>query len=244
MLVATGNAGKAREFAVLLEKLFDDRFFDLKSWPGDVPDVVEDGELFVQNALKKAVEVSLATGTSTLADDSGLEVDALGGRPGVYSARFAGEDATTAANNQKLVESLEDVPSDARSARYVAVVALSLVDDAQRARLLEARGISFSEIPELTKITEISGVSEISRVDPSAFAEGTLGRLGDRVVVWFRGTCEGQIILSPRGDAGFGYDPYFLIPDWGETMAEVSMTKKNERSHRAQAVRKLIEFFG
>lgn len=241
MLVATGNAGKAREFAVLLEKLFDDRFFDLKSWPGDVPDVVEDGELFVQNALKKAVEVSLATGTSTLADDSGLEVDALGGRPGVYSARFAGEDATTEANNQKLVESLEDVPSDARSARYVAVVALSLVDDAQRARLLAARGVSFAEIPEVPGDIKIS---EISRLDPAAFAEGTLGRLGDRVIVWFRGTCEGQIILSPRGDAGFGYDPYFLIPDWGETMAEVSMTKKNERSHRAQAVRKLIEFFG
>src|SRR5690606_25888703 len=90
-----------------------------------VPEVVEDGDTFAANAAKKAVEVSRATGMPALADDSGLEVDALDGAPGVFSARYAGPDASDEENNRKLLGAMESVPDEARTARFRSVLALA-----------------------------------------------------------------------------------------------------------------------
>ena len=114
LLIATKNPNKVREVEGILGHVF--RFETL---PGDVPEVEEDGATFLENALKKARQYSRLTSLPTLAEDSGLVVDALDGAPGVYSARFAGQDADAAANNRLLLERLAGVSDDRRTARFV-----------------------------------------------------------------------------------------------------------------------------
>lgn len=217
LLIATRNAGKRREFETLLGDLLpaDAEVLDVAGWPTPLPEVIEDAHTFYENAVKKALEMSLETGCTTLADDSGLEVDALGGRPGVLSARYAGPDADDEANNRLLIQELEGVLPADRTARYVAVIALCVAND------------------------DLGAVLRIGEPGGDGHVEGEPFLRAGRVLVWFRATCEGRIIDTPRGGGGFGYDPYFLIDDWGQTMAEVSLAQKNERSHRAAATRKL-----
>ena len=119
LVLATNNPGKVRELAALLR----DFGFEVRG-QGEfgVPEVAETGTTFVENAIIKARAAALHTHLPAMADDSGIEVDALHGAPGVYSARFAGEDADDAKNNAKLVESLRDVPTEERTARYRAVI--------------------------------------------------------------------------------------------------------------------------
>ncbi len=155
-----------------------------------IAEVDEDADTFAGNAAKKAREVSAATGLPALADDSGLEVDALGGAPGVWSARYAGVGAGDAANNDKLLEALAEVPEDRRTARFRCALALADVR----------------------------------------------GPLGDEVIT-ADGTCEGVILLAPRGTGGFGYDPLFLSPELGMTFAEAGVGPKGHLSHRARAMR-------
>ena len=160
--------------------------------PG-IPEPVEDGETFEQNARIKAIAYARATGRMCLADDSGLEVDALGGAPGVFSARYAGRGETRAerdrANNEKLLKELEGVPDDQRSARFVCAMCLA---DA-----------------------------------------------GGSVLAETRGEFEGQIAHVPRGTYGFGYDPLLYLPDADCTSAELPPEKKNARSHRGHAARRM-----
>ena len=125
LLIATNNAGKVREIKAILGGFYDE-LVSLKDIGLDL-NVVEDGDTFEQNAVKKAREAALAAGCDALADDSGLCVEALGGAPGVYSARYAGEDATDADNNQKLLAELEGVTD--RRAKFVSVVALVSGDE-------------------------------------------------------------------------------------------------------------------
>jgi XTP/dITP diphosphohydrolase len=123
LVLATRNRKKLRELQQILEGL-PIELRTVEEFPG-VPEVEESGTTFEENAVLKARAVAAATGHWSLADDSGLEVDALGGRPGVYSARYAGPDATDERNRRRLLEALEGVPLPARTARFVAVVALS-----------------------------------------------------------------------------------------------------------------------
>lgn len=123
LVLATRNQGKVRELAKLVAPL-DMEVVSLAEYP-HVPEVVEDGETFEENAVKKAKAVAFATGLIALADDSGLEVDYLGGAPGVHSARFSGEEKDDQANNQKLLRLLEGVPPEKRSARFRCVVAIA-----------------------------------------------------------------------------------------------------------------------
>ena len=125
LLIATNNAGKVREIKAILGGFYDE-LVSLKDIGLDL-NVVEDGDTFEQNAVKKAREAALAAGCDALADDSGLCVEALDGAPGVYSARYAGEDATDADNNQKLLAELEGVTD--RRAKFVSVVALVSGDE-------------------------------------------------------------------------------------------------------------------
>lgn len=186
IVLATKNKGKIKEFSRMFDR-FDVEVLTIADLP-DLPDVVEDGDTFEANARKKAETICRTTGLPSLADDSGLEVEALNGEPGVYSARFAGPHATDAENNAKLVDKMQHVPEAARQARFVSVLALAVPG-------------------------------------------------GETLLA--RGTCEGRIVLAPKGDHGFGYDPYFLLPEKGKTMAELVPEEKNRISHRGAAVRVL-----
>jgi len=126
LVLATKNQGKVRE----LQEMLRDTSFEVVSlaeYP-EIPDVVEDGDTFLENAVKKAREIAAATGELTMADDSGLEVDYLDGAPGVYSARFAGEHGDSKANNEKLLKLMEGVPWEKRTARFKCVVAVATPD--------------------------------------------------------------------------------------------------------------------
>jgi XTP/dITP diphosphohydrolase len=227
-LFATGNRHKRREFEELLDTFLSPQWkhYDLSDWPEPMPEIEEDADTFVGNALKKAGEASRVANCTAMADDSGLEVDALDGRPGVYSARFAGEDATDADNNVKLIEELQGVPEDERTARYVCVTALAISNHKLGRAILRRLHTNFQDVP----------AGDLQE-------EGELTRVEDRVFIWFKGTVEGRIIDEARGDGGFGYDPHFYVPQWDKTMAEVPLAKKNSVSHRAEAARKLEDYF-
>lgn len=121
LLIATTNRGKLKEIARLLPGI---NLLTLSDFP-DLPEVVEDGDTFQANAQKKAVESARASGLLTLADDSGLEVDALNGAPGVHSARYSGDNATDATNNALLLKNIADISDADRTARFRCVIAVS-----------------------------------------------------------------------------------------------------------------------
>ena len=193
VLLATRNQGKIREFATLLSPVFE-RVTSLRELYS-VPDIVEDEKTFKENALKKARIISGLTKKITLADDSGLEVESLGGRPGVFSSRYAGEKACDKENIKKLLKELKGVGD--RRARFVCTLAL-------------------------------------------VFPDGLTGLTASGREIVVEGRCDGIIVDDPRGVNGFGYDPVFLVPQKNKTMAELTPEEKNQISHRALAVRKLI----
>ena len=186
LVLASGNPGKLREFAQLLVTV---NFEVIPQSAFDVPEADEPHFTFVENALAKARHAARLTGLPALADDSGLCVSALGGAPGVFSARFAGEPKSDERNNEKLVHDLAGIAD--RRAHYVAVLVLVRhADDPQ---------------PVITE-----------------------------------GEWHGEIIDTPRGEGGFGYDPYFLLPDLGLTAAQLPHEEKNRQSHRGKALAQLI----
>ena len=186
LLIASGNKGKLREFGELLRGLVD-VILTPADFPG-LPEVAEDGDSFQANAVKKARSAALFTGKPVLADDSGLSVDYLQGRPGVYSARFAGEGASDADNNALLLRELAGVPAERRGAAFHCVIALCQPDGS---------------------------------------------------CLTFDGELPGVILEAPRGSGGFGYDPLFLVPEYGGTLSELPLEVKNAISHRGRALQQL-----
>ena len=134
LFLATGNPNKRREIEALVRPL--GIAVVTLSDVGDIGEVIEDGDTFEANACKKALYGAAKTGLWCLADDSGLEVDALDGAPGVYSARYAGEDADDEANNRKLLDALKDVPDEKRTARFKCVIALAAPEGEGGARVV------------------------------------------------------------------------------------------------------------
>lgn len=124
LVLATRNPGKIRELASLLVPL-DIEVVSMAKY-SCLPEVVEDGATFAENAIKKAKTVAIATGCLAMGDDSGLEVDYLGGAPGIFSARFAGDKSDDMANNEKLLRLLNGVPREKRTARFCCVVAIAV----------------------------------------------------------------------------------------------------------------------
>ena len=187
LLVATGNAGKLRELAALLAG----SPFHLVSLAeiGVEAEIEESGSTLEENASLKAAGYARLSGLPTLADDSGLEVDALGGEPGPLSSRYAGEGASDTQRIAFLLQKLENIPEENWTAQFRCVIAIAWA----------------AEPPEL-----------------------------------YAGECHGRIIREPRGSSGFGYDPVFLIPDLGKTMAELSLEEKNRVSHRSVAAGKAL----
>ena len=187
LILASNNAGKLREFASLLAPL------GLNVEPQgahDVPEADEPHPTFVENALEKARHASRLTGLPALADDSGVCVNALGGAPGVLSARYAGEPKSDQRNNEKLIADLA-AHADKSAYYYCVLVYVRHADDPQPI-IADAR--------------------------------------------W-----RGVMLDRPRGEGGFGYDPYFLLPELGLTAAELPAADKNRLSHRGQALRLLVE---
>ena len=189
LLIASNNPGKAAEYRELL----GDIGWELVT-PRDVGlhlEVEESGRDYAENAKIKAATFAKASGLVALADDSGIEVDALGGEPGPLSARFGGEVISDGERVALLLERLAGVPPEGRSARFRCLIAVAR--------------------PE-------------GRVD------------------LFEGRCEGRVAVEPRGESGFGYDPVFLLPDRGLTMAELPPNEKNAVSHRGRAARQAKAF--
>lgn len=183
LLLATTNRGKVLEMKALLQGLPADLVTPLEL--GLNLEVEEDGETYAENAERKALAFARESRLLTLADDSGLEVDVLGGLPGIRSARFAPQpEATDSDRRAYLIERLQGLPRP-WLAHFHCTVALA------------------------------------QPAGPVRFAAGE---------------CQGEIIPNERGINGFGYDPIFLIPELGLTMAELSMEQKNTLSHRARAV--------
>jgi len=189
VVLASNNAGKLREFSAILRNA---GIRMVAQGELGVSEAEEPHATFVENAIAKARHASMQTGRPALADDSGLCVPALGGAPGVYSARYAsmgGGEKSDLANNFRLISQLEQIAD--RRAYYVAVLV-------------------YLEGPE----------------DPCPLvAEGR----------W-----HGEIVTSPRGENGFGYDPYFWLPEQQCTVAELDPDEKNRSSHRARALQKLL----
>jgi len=188
LLIATHNPGKVREYGDLLREAAVELVSLSDVGINDVID--EEGSSYVENALAKARGYAALSGMVTLADDSGIEVDALGGAPGIHTARYAGEGAGDTERNALLLRSLQGVPEAERTARFRCVIALAW--------------------PE----------------GHSTVAEGVV---------------EGRIALEPRGQHGFGYDPIFLLPEYGCTMAELPEEVKNRISHRARAAAEAVK---
>lgn len=189
IILATNNVGKIQE----ISDFFKGTSLIIKSL-NDYPQIKlmpENGKSFEENALIKARSVHQITRGYVLADDSGLECVDLQGAPGIYSARYAGPNATGQQNNQKLIAELKAVHDPCRLAQYVCV--LVLINPQKKETIIKE-------------------------------------------------TCEGMITFTPSGSGGFGYDPYFYLPEKKCTMAELLLEEKNKISHRGKALKKIAGF--
>jgi XTP/dITP diphosphohydrolase len=189
IVLASSNQGKVREINQLLAQ---QRIEVVPQADFGIDDAEETGLSFVENAILKARNAARHSGLPAIADDSGIEVDALNGAPGIYSARYAGEGASDEENLLKLLQALRDTPEEERSARFQCLMVY-------------------------------------------------LRHAEDPTPIICQGTWEGRILLEPRGDNGFGYDPVFYVPTHDRSAAELDAETKNSLSHRGQALRKLLE---
>lgn len=166
LLLASGNAKKLRELVAILRD--DPVAVVIPADVGGLPDVVEDEPTFRGNAAKKATSAALHTGLWSLADDSGLEVDALHGAPGVLSARYAGAHGDDAANNELLLANLRDVPDARRGARFVCALALARADGSIA---IEIEGTARGKILRAPRGTHDFGYDPLFLFDEPGFAE-------------------------------------------------------------------------
>ena len=188
ILLASRNPDKLREIRSKVASL-DVKILSPDDFP-HLPEVEEDGETLEANAIKKALALCKLVNLPTLADDTGLEVDALNGAPGLYSARYAGPEATYGDNVNKLLQEMKSVPKSNRLACFRCVLAYVVKDD----------------------------------------------------VKIFEGRVNGLITFKAKGFNGFGYDPVFYVPEEGKTFSELPLERKNEISHRGNALDAWVEY--
>lgn len=191
IVLASGNIGKLRELSQILSPLGLELIAQSDL---NVAEAEETGLSFVENAIIKARNAALLTGLPAIADDSGIEVDALHGAPGIYSSRYAGPDASDTDNIEVLLEAMKDVPETERTARFQCVVVF-------------------------------------------------MRHAEDPTPLICQGSWQGQILQSPLGDEGFGYDPVFWVSETDCTAAELSPEQKHAISHRGKAMRQFMEEF-
>ena len=188
LVLASRNKGKTREIQNIL-KDFPITIKNLDDF-GPIPEVEEDGETFDDNAYKKSSFTARVLGYPALADDSGLIVEALGGDPGVWSARYAGNNATDQENLEKVLTMLKD--KENRKASFKCVLSLA--------------------IPTGAALT-------------------------------YEASCQGEILLKPCGENGFGYDPVFYYPEFDKTFAQLTIDEKANVSHRGKALKEMVSEF-
>jgi XTP/dITP diphosphohydrolase len=189
LVIATHNRKKAGEMVTILsEGLPRWEILTLADFAG-APEPEETGLTYAANATIKAESAASYTGELCIADDAGLEIDALRGEPGLYSKRFAGEETPFPEKMARILSMMADTPDEQRGARFRCCVAVAL---------------------------------------PGSNTEV------------FQADCEGQIVRSPSGGGGFGYDPIFFLPEWQCTMADLSAEQKHRISHRGKVLRAVI----
>ncbi|MCB2427617.1 RdgB/HAM1 family non-canonical purine NTP pyrophosphatase [Methylophaga pinxianii] len=191
IVLASGNIGKLRELSQILSPL---GLKLIAQSDLNVPEAEETGLSFVENAIIKARNAALFTGLPAIADDSGIEVDALHGAPGIYSSRYAGPAASDTDNINALLDAMKAVPETERTARFQCVVVF-------------------------------------------------MRHAEDPTPLICQGSWQGQILQSPLGDEGFGYDPIFWVSETDCTAAELSPEQKHAISHRGKAMRQFMEEF-
>ena len=208
IIFATGNENKMKEIRMILADCGYE-ILSMKQAGIDV-DVVEDGKTFEENASIKAKAIAAtpeAEGCVVLADDSGLEIDILDKEPGIYSARYMGEDTSYDIKNKALID-----------------------------RVNEKTGVEVTSPEEMQN----KGVSDERR--SARFVCAIAAAFPDGRVETVRGTIEGRVGYEQRGENGFGYDPIFYVPEFGCTTAELPPERKNEVSHRGNALRLIKEY--
>ena len=187
LLLATQNAHKVEELILLLAP-YDLEVVSLLDYP-EIGEIIEDGNTLQANALIKAHAGYTHTGLPTVADDTGLAVDALNGAPGVYAARYAGKNVTYDQNVQKMLDEMQGVPENQRQAQF------------------QTAAVFFDGASTITALGEV----------------------------------QGYITTERQGATGFGYDPIFYIPEKKQTYAQMSLTEKNQLSHRKRAFEMLLK---
>lgn len=209
LYLASSNSGKLREFQEAAEAAG----ITVEPVPRieALPPCFEDGHTFEENARKKVAHYAAFISGPIFADDSGLAVDALGGAPGVYSARFSGPNAADEANNEKLIEELHRISASSR-------------EPASSVRPDNSQNDTFP----------LGGL-------PAHYVCVIALALGNYIIT-FEGRVDGLVITTPRGNGGFGYDPYFFYPPFGKTFAEITSQEKFAVSHRGIAFRKLLAY--
>jgi len=223
LLIATNNQGKLIEF----QELLSDLNLELIT-PARINldlDVIEDGLTYAENATKKAVAFAQASGLISLADDSGLEVEALNGEPGLYSARYGSTDGKKLSDAERRKFLIQNLQNKRRpwTAHFTATIAIAVPD---HVTLSDSEG----SLPRQARLSPVLAYgASVSHNDRSL-----------RVTLT-EGICAGEIIPEERGAGGFGYDPIFLLHGLGKTMAELPTDEKNRLSHRARAVLKAKE---
>lgn len=185
IVLASGNCGKIKEIQAILHN-----FSVIPQQQFNIQEAEETGNTFIENAIIKARNASLYSNLPAIADDSGLVVDALKGAPGVFSARYAGTQATDQENLQKLLDDMQDIPEKQRSARFICVIVL-------------------------------------------------MRHANDPFPLISQGIWEGSILMQAQGANGFGYDPVFWLASENCSSAQLSAQRKNQLSHRGQALRHL-----
>ncbi|WP_296403148.1 non-canonical purine NTP pyrophosphatase [Psychrobacter sp.] len=215
-VLASNNKGKLAEF----QRLFAQADLDIVIVPQgqlNISDAVEDGLSFVENAIIKARHASQMSGLPAIADDSGLCVPVLGNAPGIYSARYAGEHGNDAKNNAKLIESLAPFRKEQPTIHSSN----------------QSNSRSNSQSNRQSKSLPIKGyfVCVLAMVRHA----------DDPLPIIAQGVWHGEILASPLGDNGFGYDPLFWLPDLQQTAAQLDPTLKNQISHRGLAMQNLLQ---
>jgi XTP/dITP diphosphohydrolase len=220
LLLGTRNPGKVREIETILGSI-PWRLRSLREFES-VEVAAEPAETYAENAILKAQFYARATGLCALADDSGLEVEALGGAPGVFSARYAGAGASDADRRKLLLSELAQVPAELRNGAELRNAAASR-------NAAESR--NSAESRKAAKLRNARFVCVVAIAMP----DGTVLNVSE-------GTCNGTITFEPQGERGFGYDPLFVPDGFNETFAELPDSIKNQISHRTRALFKTKEF--
>lgn len=223
LVIATHNVKKGGEMVQILGGRFPGlNILTLADYPS-APEPEETGDTYAENASIKSESAAAFTGEWSLADDAGLEIDALDGAPGVYSKRFEGVDSSFDHKIGRVLELLRDVPVEGRGARFRCCIALSPPPTPSSSR---------SFVPPAASQTPTPG--------PSPFHSFVAPGRGE--VLLFQATCEGRIAYERSGTGGFGYDPIFYLPELGCTMADLTAEQKHQISHRGKVLREFSDW--